>query len=98
MLCDRPRFRSAILRGGGGGRAAAVKIQSLGRLGGSVGGRLTSAQVMISRFVGSSPASGSELTVQRLLRILCLFLSLSLSLSLCSSPACTLSLSEINKH
>ena len=96
MLCDRPRFRSAILRGGGGGRAAAVKIQSLGRLGGSVGGRLTSAQVMISRFVGSSPASGSVLTVQRLLRILCLFLSLSLSL--CSSPACTLSLSEINKH
>ena len=28
--------------------------------------RLTSAQVMISRFVGSSPASGSVLTAQSL--------------------------------
>ena len=38
---------------------------------------LTSAQVMISRFVGSSPTSGSVLTVQslELLRILCLLLS-----------------------
>ena len=50
---------------------------------------LTSAQVMISQFVGLSPVLGSGLTVQsleRLLRILCLPLSapplLSLSLSL----------------
>ena len=52
----------------------------------------TSAQVMISRFVGSSSASGSVLTAQSLepdsdsvsappLPVLCLSLSLSLSLS-----------------
>ena len=56
----------------------------------------TSAQVMISRFVGSSPASGSVLTAQSLepaldsmspslsvppLLTLCLSLSVSLSLS-----------------
>ena len=55
-------------------------------------GRPTSAQVMVSQLVGSSPASGSVLTAQSLslLRILCLpfsaatpltLLSLSLSLS-----------------
>ena len=50
-------------------------------------GHLTSAQVMISRFVSSSPASGSVLTARglELLRILCL------ALSLCPSPAHTLS-------
>ena len=36
---------------------------------------LTLAQVMISRFTGSSPALGSVLAVQSLLRILCLPLS-----------------------
>ena len=43
---------------------------------------LTSAQVMISQFVGLSPVSGSVLTAQSLLGIL------SLPLSLCPSPAC----------
>ena len=51
---------------------------------------LTPAQVMISRFVGSSPASGSALTVWSLLLIL------SLSLSLCPSPADSSAL-KINK-
>ena len=40
------------------------------------------AQVMISQFMGSSPASGSVLMVWSLLGILCLSLSLSASLSL----------------
>ena len=50
--------------------------------------RLTSAQVMISWFVGSGPTSGSVLTAGAwsLLRILCLPLSLPL-------PTCALSLS-----
>ena len=39
--------------------------------------RLTSAQVTISRFVGSSPASDFVLTAQSLLGILSLLLSLS---------------------
>ena len=53
--------------------------------------RLTSAQVMISQFVGLSPPSGSVLTARslELLRILCLPLSLPLlcscSVSLCLS-------------
>ena len=62
--------------------------------------RLTSAQVMISRSVGSSPTSGSVLTAQSLEPasdsvspsvsvppplMLCLSLSLSLSLSLALS-------------
>ena len=51
--------------------------------------RLTSAQVMISWFVSSSPTSGSMLTVQSLEPALD---SLSPSLSLYSSPACALSL------
>ena len=52
----------------------------------------TLAQVMISWFVGSSPASHSALIVQNLL-------GFSLSLSLCPSPTCAfcLSLSKINK-
>ena len=56
----------------------------------------TSAQVMISRFVGSSPTSSSELTAQslELLRILCLPLSLPLP---CSGSV-SFSLSKINKH
>ena len=37
--------------------------------------RLTSAQVMISRFVGSSPVLGSALTARNLLGILALSLS-----------------------
>ena len=52
--------------------------------------RLTWAQVMILRFMGLSPASGSGLTVRSLLGIL----PLSLSLSLCPSPERSLSLSE----
>ena len=61
-------------------------------------GRLTSAQVMISRFVSSSPTSGSGLTAQslKLLRILCF------PLSLCPSPthvlSVRLSVSLKNKH
>ena len=57
--------------------------------------RLTSAQVMISRSVSSSPASGSVLTAQSLEPV-----PDSVSLSLCPSPAHTLSLSlaKINKH
>ena len=39
--------------------------EGMGRLGGSVK-RLTSAQVMISRSVSSSPTSGSVLTAQSL--------------------------------
>ena len=46
---------------------------------------LTSAQVMISWFLSSSPALSSLLSVQSLLQILCL--------PLCPSPACALSLS-----
>ena len=42
---------------------------------------LTSAQVMISRFMSSSPESGSVLTVQSLLGILSLSLSLSLKIN-----------------
>ena len=64
----------------------------------------TSAQVMISQLVGSSPALGSVLTARSLepALILCLPLSLSLSLSLslplpCSRSVCvSLSLSKIN--
>ena len=44
----------------------------------------TSAQIMISRSVSSSPAPGSVLTAQSLERA-----SDSVSLSLCPSPACT---------
>ena len=56
----------------------------------------TSAQVMISGSMSSSPASGSVLTARRLelLRILCLPLSLSLSLS---APPHSRSLSLKNK-
>ena len=54
--------------------------------------RPTSAQVMISWSVSSSPASGSVLTARSLLRILCLPLSLLLPCS------CSVSLSKINKH
>ena len=58
---------------------------------------LTSAQVMISQFVGSSPALGSVLTAQSLEPA-----SDSVSPSLCPSPTCTLcvslSLSKINKQ
>ena len=56
----------------------------------------TSAQVMVSRFVGLSLASGSLLTAQSLEPA-----SDSVSLSPCPSPACALSLSfslsKINK-
>ena len=56
--------------------------------------RPTLAQVMISRFVGSSPASGSVLTAQSLQSAICV------TLSLCPSPAHALSLSvsRINKY
>ena len=49
--------------------------------------RLTLAQVMISLFVSSSPASGSMLTAQGLLHILCLPLSLPLARSHSFSPS-----------
>ena len=52
---------------------------------------LTLVQVMISWFMGLSPASGSAVTVWSLLGIL------PLPLSLCPSPARALSLSQINK-
>ena len=57
--------------------------------------RPTSAQVMISQFVSSSPASGSVLTAQSLESA-----SDSVSPSLSVPPLLTLclSLSEINKH
>ena len=59
--------------------------------------RPTSAQVMISQFVGSSPTSGCMLTAQSLEPA---WDSVSLSLSLCPSPTHTLShslsLSKIN--
>ena len=56
--------------------------------------RLTSAQVMISHSVSSSPESGSVLTAQSLEPA-----SDSVSLSLCPSPAHALSVSvsKINK-
>ena len=57
----------------------------------------TSAQVMISRLVGSSPTSGSVLAAWSLLQFLYLPVSLHLPLSLCISPTHTLSLSK-NKH
>ena len=52
---------------------------------------LTSAQVMISQFVSSSPVSGSVLTAQTLEPALD-----SVSPSLCPSPTRALSLSKIN--
>ena len=59
---------------------------------------LTSAQVMISQFVSSSPMSGSVLMVQRVLRILFFLLSVLPPLVLLSAPpppvrVCALSLS-----
>ena len=61
--------------------------------------RLTSAQIMISRFMSSSPVWGSVLTAWSLFQILCLppSLSLSLSLSLCPSPTHALSVSLSQK-
>ena len=53
----------------------------------------TSAQVMISRFVGSSPVLGSVLTAQSPEPA-----SDSVSLTLFPSPTHVLSLSKINKH
>ena len=53
--------------------------------------RLTSAQIRISRFTGSSPASGSVLPAQSLERALD---SVSPSLS-APPPACALSLSGL---
>ena len=59
-------------------------------------GHPTSAQVMISRFVSSSPASGSVLTAQSL-DPASDSVSPSLSLPL-AAHALSLSLSKINKH
>ena len=63
--------------------------------------RLTWAQVVISQLVSLSPALGSLLSVQSLLRTLCLPLSLPLprlrSLSLLSLSL-SLSLKNKNKH
>ena len=55
--------------------------------------RPTSAQVMILRFVGSSPTSGSALTAQRLD-----LASDSMSPSLSAPPMLALCLPEINEH
>ena len=52
-------------------------------------GHLTSAKVMISWSVGSSPASGSVLSA---------CFGFCVSLSLFPSPARALSLSKVNKH
>ena len=52
---------------------------------------LTSAQVMISWFMGLSPTSGSLLSAQNPLQILCSPLSLPF-------PLLMLSLSKMNKH
>ena len=52
-------------------------------------GRLTSARVMVSQFMGLSPASRSVLTAQSLETALN-----SVSPSLCPSPAHALSLSQ----
>ena len=60
-----------------------------GRLGGSVGKRPTSAQVTISRFAGSSPASGSGLRARNLEAA-----SDSVSLSLSAPPPFILPLSQ----
>ena len=60
----------------------------MGHLGGSVGRGQTSAQVMISRFMGSSPASGSVLTAQSVepaLESVFPFLSAPPLLTLCPS-------------
>ena len=43
----------------------------LGHLGGLVGEHVTSAQVMVLRFLSSSPTSGTMLSAQSLLQILC---------------------------
>ena len=59
--------------------------------------RPTSAQVTISRSVGSSPASGSVLTA-RSLEPASDSVSPSLSLPLPCSRSLSLSLSKINKH
>ena len=70
-MAHRPVFKSA----GSGGSWVAQSVK-----------RLTSAQVMISRFVGSSPASGSVLTVRSMLGILSLSLPHPLlACSLCVS-------------
>ena len=63
-----------------------------GRLGGSVVGRLTSAQVMISPFPSLSPALGSVLTAQSLEPV-----SDSMSPTLSASPPLTLCLSLSQK-
>ena len=57
--------------------------------------RPTSAQVMISRFMGSSPASGSVLTAQSLEPVSDSLSQMSLSLTLPHS--CSVSVSKINK-
>ena len=55
--------------------------------------RLSSAQIMISRFVGLSPASGSVLTAQSLMPV-----SDSVSPSLSASLSCAVSLCLKNKQ
>ena len=57
----------------------------------------TSAQVMISRFVSSRPASGSVLTA-RSLEPASDSVSPSLSVSLSLPHSCSVSLSKVNKH
>ena len=71
-----------------------LKSEARGCLGGSVG-RPTWAQVVISHFMGSSPASGSVLTDQSLEPASD---SPSPSLSLCPSPTRSLSLSLCQKE
>ena len=64
-----------------------------GRLGGSVGWRPTSSQVVISRFMGSSPTSGSVLTAQSLEPVWD-----SVTLSLSAPPSLTLCLSLSQRY
>ena len=72
-----------------------LKKQLEGHLGGSVGWRPTSTQVMISRFVSWSPGSGSALTARSLEPASdSVFPSLSAPTLLMLARACALSLSQ----
>ena len=77
-----------------GGVQSSIKTSVWGRLGGSVKPPTSAGSRCHGRFMSLSPTSGSLLSAQSLLWILCL--SLSLSLSLC--PSLTHALSKINKH
>ena len=77
------------------GQHASENPQDRGAWGAQSAERLTSAQVMISRIMSSSPATGSVLTAWSLEPALD---SASPTLSLCPSPAHALSLSLSQKE